>query len=59
LTSKKYSTRGDHTRTIELKFLKERHSRYELDKESTGEIIQRLPMRKKSEGPIRQPERGE
>jgi hypothetical protein len=37
-----YSNQKESTRAIEFNFPKERHSGYELDKESAGEIIQRL-----------------
>jgi hypothetical protein len=37
-----YPNQKESSRAIESNFPKERHSGYELDKESTGEIIQRL-----------------
>jgi hypothetical protein len=37
-----YPNQKESARAIEFNFPKERHSGYELDKESTGEIIQRL-----------------
>jgi hypothetical protein len=37
-----YPNQNESARAIEFNFPKERHSGYELDKESTREIIQRL-----------------
>jgi hypothetical protein len=41
-TRSTYPNQKESARAIEFNFPKERHSGYELDKESAGEIIQRL-----------------